>query len=68
MIRSIYKVSEKNCYPGKNGQCIHLCTVLTKDKEIKDVLLDSTKIVEINEKNKHSSSIHFKDPVNESSF
>ena len=58
-ILEIYKVNEKNCYPSKSGECLHVCTVVYKDKGIKDVLLSSNEIIKINNKNKHETSLHF---------
>jgi hypothetical protein len=57
-ISEIYLVHEKNCYPSKNNECIHLCTVKIKNR-IEDLLLNSGDILEINNRNNHKSSIHF---------
>ena len=65
-ILEILRVCEKNCYPGKNGSCVHVCTVKMslkseKRNEIKDILLNSDDIIDINKTKGHSTSVHFED-------
>ncbi len=54
---NILKVSEKNCYPCKNGGCQHVCIVKEDKNKIKSIILDSSKIYNILGKD---SPIHIK--------